>query len=279
MSITWYSDDPEPQPRRLGPLDWLVVAGRGLPVVGLILVGLAVLLPVRLVERATLGAHRRPVSTYVPHVVFRLALAVIGLGYRRHGRPMAGAGALVSNHVSWLDIFSIYAAAPVVFVSKAEVAAWPGIGPITRAGGTLYIRRDRTEAAAQSAAIAERLAAGQKLVVFPEGTSTDGLRILPFRTALFQAFLDPAVPRPFSVQPVTIRYVAPPNADPRVYAWWGDMDFATGLAQTLSRRPQGRVEVTLHPPIAVTPEMDRKRLAQLCEQAVRSAVVASGKPL
>jgi 1-acyl-sn-glycerol-3-phosphate acyltransferase len=185
---------------------------------------------------------------------------------------MAAAGAMVANHSTWLDIFALNAQAPVVLASKAEVARWPGIGLLARATGTLFIRREsRSEVKEQALAVTERLLAGETLLFFPEGTSTDGQRVLTFKPALFAGLLAPGLPDSLCVQPVTLSWEAPRGEDPRFYAWWGGMEFGPHALAVLAARRPGAVRITFHPPIAVDGR-DRKSLAAQAEAAVRSAL-------
>ena len=96
---------------------------------------------------------------------------------------------VVANHASWLDIFALNAPQRIYFVSKDEVRDWPGIGWLARATGTVFIARKSREAGVQARLFETRMAAGHRLLFFPEGTSTDGRRVLPFKTTLFAAFL------------------------------------------------------------------------------------------
>ena len=178
---------------------------------------------------------------------------------------------MVANHSSWLDIFALNAEKRVYFVSKDEVASWPGIGWLAKATGTVFIRRDARQAAEQKRVFEELLSAGQKLLFFPEGTSTDGLRVLPFKPTLFAAFFAENLRDLLWVQPVTVVYHAPRGEEPRFYGWWGDMDFGAHLLKTLGASPQGRVEVWWHDPVKVSDFADRKVLARHCEAAVRAA--------
>ena len=141
----------------------------------------------------------------------------------------------------------------------------PGATPLAADAG-----RGAVRAAAEAAALSRRLVRGERPLFFPEGTSTDGLQVLPFRTPLFQSFLAPDLPEGLRVQPVSVRYIAPAGQDARVYGWWGDTDFAPHLLSTLSLAPQGRVEVTYHPPVPVEEPGGRKALAARAEAAVRS---------
>lgn len=260
---TWYGDPP-PEARAPG-LRWLRVGLRGGAAVGLIGLGLAAISLLRLVER---GESRRW-SGRVAQGASRLVLPLLGLRLRLRGAAMAHRGAVVANHASWLDIFALGASQPVVFVSKAEVASWPGIGFLARAAGTLFIRRDAREAKAQQAAMEARIRAGQRLVFFPEGTSSDGRRVLPFKSTLFQAFFAEGLAEEMWLQPVTVIYCAPKDRDARFYGWWGDMGFGAHLVQVLAA-PGGVVEVVRHPPFRVQAFADRKALAAACEAAVRA---------
>lgn len=183
---------------------------------------------------------------------------------------MSQPGAVVANHSTWLDIFTLNAGKRIFFVSKAEVARWAGIGWLARATGTVFITRDRREARAQKAIFEERLTIGHKLLFFPEGTSSDGQRVLPFKSTLFAAFFSDDLRDLVWVQPVTVVYTAPDGQPENFYGWWGDMDFGPHLLKILAASPQGRVDVYCHDPVRVADFADRKTLAQSCEDAVRS---------
>lgn len=269
MSATWDPDQPG-DPVTIGPVGWLLVALRGTALALLVFGGLALLLLVRLIERPLCGLHR-PVTPYITQIVCRNAFRILGMGFRSSGALMAEHGAVVANHSSWLDIFALNARKRIYFVSKSEVAAWPGIGWLARATGTVFIERDPRRARDQAALFEARLAAGHKLLFFPEGTSTDGLRVLPFKTTLFAAFFTKPLREETSIQPVTVIYHAPQGAPARFYGWWGDMDFGPHLLKVLAAWPQGAVEVIYHAPLAVRDFTDRKDLARSCEKAVRSA--------
>jgi lyso-ornithine lipid O-acyltransferase len=270
VSLTW-REGREPVPVPPGAVGWLRVALRGVPLLLLLTLGLVLKSALRLVERP-MCRPRRPVTPWVTVVVCRGALRLLGLRVEVVGQPMRGPGVMVANHSSWLDIFVLNAQARIVFVSKAEVAGWPGIGLLARATGTLFIRREsRAEAAQQALAIAERLGNGETLLFFPEGTSTDGRRVLPFKPALFAGLLAPGSPADSAVQPVTLAWQAPEGKAPGFHAWWGGMDFAPHALAILAARRGGGVRITYHPPIPVRGR-DRKSLASEAEAAVRSAL-------
>lgn len=265
MTRVWADESPPPAPPRPGGRGWLRVLRRGTPMVVVTFGGLAVLLALRLPEHAFAGG-RRPLTGRLTRAVCRFNLLCLGLRLDVAGPPPVAPAALVANHGSWLDILVLNAAQTVTFVSKAEVAGWPGIGWLARATGTLFIRRDRTEAPAQVGQIRDRIARGDRLLFFPEGTSTDGQRVLPFKPTLFQPLGDVAV------QPLTVIYTAPEGADPRFYGWWGNMDLGPHLLAVLSVRRQGRVRVVRH--AALPPDGDRKARARAAESLVRDGFSA-----
>jgi 1-acyl-sn-glycerol-3-phosphate acyltransferase len=269
MSVTW-DGAPPPEPPRFGPLALTRIAYRAVAISLTIGLGLALLLPLRLIERPVFGLAR-PWTPWITQMVCRVSLIWMGIGFHRRGAPMQRQGAIVANHSSWLDIFVLNASDRVFFVSKSEVSGWPGIGFLARATGTLFIARDPRKAKVQTGLFKERLLAGQRLLFFPEGTSTDGLRVLPFKTTLFAAFFAPDVQAGLAVQPVTVIYHAPKGRDVRIYGWWGNMSFGGHLLATLALPRQGRVEVVYHAPLAVADMADRKALAAAAEALVRSS--------
>lgn len=215
---------------------------------------------------------RRPLTPWITVAVCRIVLRCLGIDWQVAGRPLPEAGLLVANHVSWLDIFALNAVRPMYFVAKNEVAGWPGIGWLARATGTVFISRDRAVASAQAARLGARLRAGDRLMLFPEGTSSDGLRVLRFRSPMFAAVQD--MPGDREIQPITLAYTAPDGADPRFYGWWGDMDFGSHLLALLATPRRGAVTVMFHPPVSVAGAGDRKVLSAVCEATVRRGVEA-----
>lgn len=265
----WIGETPLPDAKPIGVFGWLRVVLRGGAIFLIILSGLALTLLLRVLERP-LYAPARPLTPWITVAVCRAILRVAGLRVRVQGRQMRAAGAVVANHVSWLDIFVLNARKRVYFVAKAEVEGWPGINWLAKATGTVFIRRDRREAGAQIDIFRRRLRAGHKLLFFPEGTSTDGRRVLPFKTTLFAAFFDPALRETMAIQPVSVIYRAPPGEDPRFFGWWRDMDLASSLVKVLAQAPQGAVDLVYHPQVRVADYPDRKALARDLEEKVRA---------
>ncbi len=270
MSAPLWNSDEAPEANNLGVLGWVLVILRGFPLAVLVFGGLIILLLVRLIERPLFGV-RRPVTPYITQFVCRNAFRILGIGFHSTGELMRERGAVVANHTSWLDIFALNARKRVYFVSKAEVAKWPGIGWLARATGTVFIERNPKKAREQTRVFEERLKAGHKLLFFPEGTSTDGLRVLQFKTTLFAAFFTEELRDFMYVQPVSVVFHAPPGQPDRFYGWWGEMEFGPHLLKTLGALKQGSVELIYHAPAKVSDFPNRKALAAHCEQAVRHA--------
>ncbi|MEP3333349.1 lysophospholipid acyltransferase family protein [Sedimentitalea sp.] len=268
MNPTWDSGS-EPDPVRIGLSGWLRVAIRGTALAVLVFGSLILLLLIRLVEKPLFGV-RRPMTPFITQFVCRNAFRILGMGFSTSGELMAEHGAVVANHSSWLDIFALNARKRVYFVSKSEVASWPGIGWLARATGTVFIERNPVRAREQTQLFEQRLLAGHKLLFFPEGTSTDGLRILPFKTTLFASFFTKDLRDVAHIQPVNVIYHAPQGESARFYGWWGDMEFAEHLLKTLAVRRPGSVELVYHPAVRVADFTGRKELAAHCERVVRA---------
>lgn len=271
MSVTWRGA-PEPETRPLA------AAGRTRMTLRLALIAIAMGATlaafglVRAVERPLHGV-RRPWTPGVKRLGCRAMLAILGLRWRTVGWPFEGLGAQVSNHASWLDIFVLNAACRVTFVSKAEVRGWPLLGWMAAISGTIFISRRRGDAAAQQALLRERLAAGDALAFFPEGTSTDGRRVLPFKPTLFAVFFGEGL-EGARIQPVTLAYRAPEGERADFYGWWGGMTLVPHLTAVLAAPRRGLVEVIYHQPLAVADHSDRKALARRAEAMVREGLEA-----
>lgn len=268
MSPTWDSDEPI-ETERISVPGWLRVILRGLVLGTVVFGGLLVLLLVRLVERPLSGVDR-PVTPYITQGVCRTALFILGMRLLVRGPRLRVRGAVVANHSSWLDIFALNARKNVYFVSKSEVASWPGIGWLARATGTVFIRRDPRDVKAQVVLFEERLRHGHRLLFFPEGTSSDTLRVLPFKPTLFAPFFGDTLIHELRVQAVTVIYHPPEGKDPRFYGWWGEMGFGEHLIKVLAQHPQGKIELVYHEPVRIDAFPNRKTLARKLEEQVRS---------
>ena len=213
----------------------------------------------------------------LPHAYHKLCCRIMGLRVRVVGTPAAARPTLfVSNHVSYLDIPVLGSTVPVAFVAKREVAQWPGYGWLAKLQRTVFVDRRRNTTLEQRDSIRRRLASGDALVLFPEGTSNDGNRILPFRSALLSVAEAAPADRPLAIQPVSIAYTSV-NGVPLgwglrpLVAWYGGMELG-GHLWRFSRLGRVEVVVQFHGEVRVGDFPSRKELARYCSDAVAGGV-------
>lgn len=240
---------------------------------------------VRLWRLARLGFHiLRGVLTaglILPWCTPRLRSALIGEWARSllgllavrvtvQGAPPDGASRnlmVVANHVSWLDIYLLNAVRPVRFVSKSEVRSWPVIGWLAAKTGTLFLEREkRRDTARINDAVAAALSGGDRVAFFPEGTTTDGTHLWPFRSPLLQA----AVKADSTVIPAALRYLQPDGSPDPAPAYFGNMTMGESLANILARR-EIRAELFYLEPIPCLGKR-RHELAEQAEKAISNAL-------
>lgn len=205
---------------------------------------------------------------WIVHRWARSVLRVLGIRVKVLGPVPEGGCLLVSNHVSYVDIFVLASLRPVAFLSKSEVAHWPGIGLVTRIVGIRFIDRNaRRGLAALGGILVDEARAGHGMIFFPEGTTTEGTDLLPFRPALLSA----AAEQGFPVHHAAIAYRAPEGWPPaeKSVAWVGDDEFLPHILAFL-RVPRLDACVALgDSPIS---SGDRKTLAGELESAVRESL-------
>lgn len=190
----------------------------------------------------------------------RHVLASLGIRTRVVGTP-PGNGLVVSNHLSYLDILIYSAAMRCAFVSKIEVARWPYFGLTARAGGTIFLdRSSRTSAAAVANEISQRLTHPVVVLLFPEGTSTDGSEVLRFHSALFQPAVGAAAP----ITAAAVRYEIENDVQERELCWYGDAGFLPHLWKALGT-PGFSAEVRFGDPQVYG---DRRRAASATHEEV-----------
>lgn len=214
------------------------------------------------------------------HVVVRAwaaaLLGAFGLRITVHGTPGPGGGRLiVANHISWLDIPLVAAALPSRMLAKSDIRSWPVLGPLSRQAGTLYIERDRLRTLpAAVAAVTRALLAGDRVTVYPEGSTWCGRAQGAFRRAAFQAALDARVP----VQPVRIAYLLDDGGPAGAPAFVGD-DPLTASLWRIARARGVRAEVWLLPRIPPGRYSHRRDLAAAAQAAVLAEPAPSSPPV
>ncbi|MBU6419159.1 MAG: 1-acyl-sn-glycerol-3-phosphate acyltransferase [Proteobacteria bacterium] len=200
------------------------------------------------------------------------------IGQRSEHRPTL----FVANHCSWLDIVALGAAVPGCFVAKAEIAKWPGISVVAKLGRTIFVSRNRDTVAQEQRLLEQRLDQGDNIILFPEGTTSDGNRVLPFASAFFTLAFGPA--RPW-VQPVTIVYdeldgQQVRRGDRAEIAWYGDMDLAPHLKRLLRRRAV-RATILFGEPLPPDSFANRKVISAALERLIsqNAAALRQGRTL
>ncbi|HJU19384.1 MAG TPA: lysophospholipid acyltransferase family protein [Stellaceae bacterium] len=223
---------------------------------------------------------RRKWTRRLPLFYHRWCCHILGLRVRRIGRPSPLRPLLfAANHVSYIDIPVLGSLLPAGFVAKAEIAHWPLFGWLAKLQRCVFVDRRVGSTAAQRDALCARLADGEALVLFPEGTSSDGNRVLPFKSALFGAVQRGTADAPVAVQPVSIAYTRldgmPIGRSFRpFFAWYGAMSLAPHLWSMLGL---GTIEVVVefHPPTALPECGSRKMLARYCQERIANGVAAA----
>lgn len=269
---------------------------------GSLLVGFfGMTLPLMPLQAAFLRFNPKLARTF-PNWYHRKVCRLLGVKLRIEGEVVADQPVLiVSNHTSWLDIPVISAVAPVSFVAKKEVGRWPFVSWLAKLQRTVFVdRQKRTAAAASAQEIADRLASGDKLVLFAEGTSSDGNRVLPFKTSLFAAAIpgksrrqktedpsensaseasagQPAAASPVLVQTLTIAYthlhgIPMERADRPIVGWYGDMEMGSHAWKLLKAGPLDAT-IRIGPPVPLTDFADRKQLARHSEDEIRATLI------
>lgn len=238
-----------------------------------------VLLPIQLVGlRFNLKVRRR-----LPRLWHRVACWVLGLRVRVHGtlepkRPLL----LASNHVSWKDIMVLGAVADVVYIAKSEVRGWPVFGTLARLQATIFVERDqRQKTGDQVDEIARRLADGEIVVLFPEGTTSDGNRLLEIKTSLFGAAASAVPHAPEGVvfiQPVSIAYtgvhgMAMGRFHRPLAAWPGDIELLPHLIGVV-REGAVDVDVDFGERVEYSRASNRKQVSRTVEARIRAMLGA-----
>lgn len=245
---------------------------------------LALTLPLMPVQ-AVLLMLGSPLARRLPHAYHRLACRLLGLELRVIGEISSARPTLfVANHISYLDIEIFSAAVPTCFVARSDMARWPLFGWLAKLQQTVFVDRRPKGVATERDGLAQRLDEGHNVVLFAEGTSSDGGQLLPFKSALLSVAQRAVGGRPLVVQPVTVAYTRldgmPVGRPLRPFiAWYGDMELGPHLWFVLGMGRLG-AELHFHPPVTLDAFGSRKALAAHCESVIGAALEAAnaGRP-
>ncbi len=216
----------------------------------------------------------------LPYFWHKGVCLIFGIKVKLSGTPVRKGQILyVSNHMSYLDIPVIGTVLRASFVAKKDVASWPVFGFLSKLQQTAFIERSRNAAVKEANALDTMMQEGKSLVVFPEGTSTDGREVIPFKSSLFSLALLDTTDKSLAIQPFTITMERvdgrkPETQDLRdIYAWHRDMQ--TELPAHLWRFAKSRgalIHLDFHPSIQARSFDDRKTLAKYCHEQVSKGV-------
>lgn len=193
---------------------------------------------------------------------------VLGIKVITFGKPpgCSDQTLLLSNHISWFDVFAINSVSTARFVAKSEVKNWPLVGHLCKGSGTLFVERDRKQDALRAnLEIKTALQAGQQVAIFPEGTTSNGMSLKPFRSALLQPAIDCQAP----IQPIYLRYLGADGQQSTAAAYIDDISFGASLWKLLGTKDLS-IELHYLPLQPVGENMDRRTLTRQLESVIRS---------
>lgn len=215
--------------------------------------------------------HKGQGAYIIPKYWHKGVCVIFGIKVKITGKPVLDRQVMyVSNHLSYLDIPSIGSFLKASFIAKLEVASWPVFGFLSKMQQTAFVDRSGARVKEDHYDLGSMLDAGKSLILFPEGTSSDGQTLLPFKSRLFTLVIERV--GHVVVQPFTIRLPdAKTQADRDGYAWYGDMDLAPHL-WALAKTSGVTVELVFHDQIEVDETTERKALTEQCYQIIQSAM-------
>lgn len=227
-----------------------------------------------------------PYAKKLPNRYHKYLCWLIGIKVVVRGKPHDGPCLIAANHTSWLDIPILGSLEPSSFVAKSEVAGWPFFGWLAKLQNTVFVERERrTRTAEKRNEIHSRISGGDTLILFPEGTSSDGNRVLPFKSALMSvaqlSIVNSDADREddLLVQPVSVAYMRlcglPMGRRFRpFFAWYGDMELFPHLWEAFTLGPI-EINVEYHKPVTIREVGNRKALAAYCEDRCRAGLIAA----
>lgn len=243
--------------------------------------GFALLVVVLVPPFLVLRAVRSSRAESMPQLFHKVLSLILGIKVRTHGLVEGGTMQepvlFVCNHSSYMDIPVLGSVLPACFVAKSEVAGWPFIGAMSKLQNTVFIERKQARAGSQRDVLRENLELGKSLILFPEGTSSDGMRTLPFKSTLFSIVEKPLINgNKVKVQPVSVLCTEiggmPIGRSWRpYYAWFGDMTLVKH-AWDVFRIGSFTVDVIFHSPVSIDDFGDRKLLSAHCERVIAAGV-------
>lgn len=212
-------------------------------------------------------------SYTIPMFYHRIILKLLSIKIKIVGTPSADASLIVSNHASWIDIFIISSIIHTSFVAKNDVSTWPFVSYLAKLQKTIFIDRNSPKKLTETSDIIKnRLLNHENVTIFPEGTSTDGNKILPFKSSIF-IICEKIRRSEIKIQPISIAYkkyngLTMGRTQRQLIAWYGDMNLLSHLYGII-KAGNFDIEVTFHNKIDISENKTRKDIAKECETLVR----------
>ncbi len=221
---------------------------------------------------------RRPRRLF-SYLFFKCSVDLAGLRVRTEGVRLSKGGSLfVANHVSYLDVIVMASLIDGIFVAKSEVQGWPLFGFLARISQTIFVSRKAAKISREKKVLSKRLQAGDSIILFPEGSSSCGTGVLPFRPGLLSA-VQVNTNQPVEIQPVTLAYgpkfgeqTACDQSNRDRYAWYGDMELLPHLWQVFGSSEGMDILLVFHPPALATSFSDARACAKWAEVRVRDGL-------
>lgn len=232
-----------------------------------------------LIQAPLLWITKGPASDVIPRIWYRFVVWLFGVQLDIMGTPHKTSQTLyISNHMSSIDVAVLGGLVKGCMISRGDVRDWPILGPFSRLAQTIYVARKRSSVQSENNILSNTLKSGKNLIMFPEGTSSDGRTVLPFKSAFFAMLFDPNTPK-MMVQPISIILKSVNGQKPErqeirdLYAWHTGMDESVPEHLWRFASTSGaHLQIIFHPPLNPHDFKDRKSLAQRCEEIVSRAL-------
>ena len=243
--------------------------------ISLILVVTIIMLPIQIVSFYS-NLH---LQNTIPRIYHKIILKILGIRINLIGSIADEPGLFISNHASWIDIFLLSSITDLSFIAKKDVATWPVVGFLARLQKTIFIDRANPKTIPVTIKeIEKRILSKEKVVLFAEGTSSDGNRILPFKSSIFM-ICDLLREKNHTIQPISIAYTRynglPMDRKNRpLIAWYGNMNLFNHLMGIIASGSFD-VDITFHNIIDISKKKSRKEISIECEKRIRSGFLDS----
>ncbi len=260
--IAWNDADEE---WKAPPSDWLAIPRALIRLLTLLISLLICIIPFILVRYGQRIFGLRHWELPILQFWGYIAVWCFGLRTKVSGKIQIEGGMITSNHINFIDIPLLFRIVPGYMMAKYEIKHWFFIGWCARILGTEFVRRDPLYTADQVASLTKRVQCGDRMIIFPEATTTDGQRVIPFRSSMFEAIAQ--VRDNACVQPIILYYHAPEGASSNFFGHWGESKLLPQMWATFASKGMKLVEVVIADPL---PEgLSRKEMAQCAEAITR----------